>query len=120
MRAALLYLGLASLVAAAAVGVGAYLARPGDLPGVVAGSAVALALQVLIFWIVGLVLYPGRPLVLFSVGAALRLATVFAVFKVAPTFGLPLAATLLTLVAVFLLTTLLEPMVFQLDPQRAR
>jgi hypothetical protein len=120
MRTALLYLGLASLAAVAVLVIGAALVGSGDLSGVAAGSGVALVLQVLLFWIVGLMLFPGRPLVLFSVGALARLATIFAMFKLAPLMGLPLAATLLTLVAVFLLTTLLEPLVFQLDPQRAR
>ncbi len=120
MNRSLLYtvlaLGLSALVAV----VGAQLVDGSERGGVVAGAAIAFVLQVSVVWLVGHLLLPGRRMLIFAVGMGVRMLTVFVVFLMAPVVGLPLAPTLLTLVAVFLFTTLLEPVMVQPDTQAAR
>jgi len=116
----ILYTVLALCVAGLVAGVGAMLVDGPDRRGVVAGAAIALVLQVGVVWLVGILLFPGKRMLLFGIGMGARMLTVFAVFVAAPLLGLPLAPTLLTLVAVFLLTTLLEPVMAQPDTQAAR
>jgi len=116
----LLYTVLALCLAGLVAAVGAMLVDGPDRRGVVAGAAVAFVLQVGVVWLVGTLLFPGKRMLLFAVGMGARMLTVFVMFFVAPLLGLPLAPTLLTLVAVFLLTTLLEPVMAQPDTQAAR
>jgi hypothetical protein len=54
-----------------------------------------------------------------GLGMGARMAALLAVTLFASGAGLPLAPTLLTLVSVFVVTSLLEPVVFQLETKRA-
>jgi hypothetical protein len=119
MKRWLLYSTLATCLALFAGLVGARLVDAPERVGVLVGAALALAIQVGVVGLVGHLLFPGRRMLLFAVGMGTRLVAVFAVFLAAPLLGLPLAPTLLTLVTVFLLTTLLEPVAVQLDTQLA-
>jgi len=99
-----------ALVAAAllaAVGVGL---APRFREGILAGAGIAAVVQVAVFWIFMVWLYPGRGWHAYGLGLLVRLA-VFAVaaFVLVPAAGLPLAATLFSLVGVFWLTTVMEP-----------
>jgi hypothetical protein len=120
VKRSLLYTLLALVMTGLAVLIAIQFVGEAERRGVVAGAAIALALQIGLVWLVGHLIFPGRRMLLFGLGMGMRMVTVLAVFLVAPLFGLPLAPTLLTLVAVFLLTTLLEPVMVQPDTQAAR
>jgi hypothetical protein len=99
-------LALAALVAAAGLAYdgGAY------REGVMAGAGIAAVVQVAAFWIFAVWLFPGRAWHGYGMGLLARLAAfAAAVFLVVPRAGLPFAATLFSLVGVFWLTTMVEP-----------
>lgn len=109
MKQGIRYTAAALAVAAAVALVGVTMApRHGE--GVLAGAGIAVVVQVAVFWLFFVWLYPGRGWHGYGMGLLVRLA-VFAVaaFVVVPRAGLPLAATLFSLVGVFWLTTVLEP-----------
>lgn len=92
----------------AIVGVGLLFAPSGARAGIFAGGVIALGLQLSLF-AAALFMAP-RPLVVYGVGLAARIAALLVVgLIVVPTAELPAAATLLSLVAVFFVTTLLQP-----------
>lgn len=109
MKQGIRYTAAALAVAAAIALVGLGLA-PQHRDGVLAGAGIAALVQVAVFWLFFVWLYPGRGWHGYGMGLLVRLA-VFAVaaFVVVPRAGLPLAATLFSLVGVFWLTTVLEP-----------
>ncbi|MDQ4078445.1 MAG: hypothetical protein M3220_19645 [Chloroflexota bacterium] len=112
-----------ALAAAALTGlavlVGLALARPAARDGVLIGGAIALGLQVVSFCVLELVLFPQRRLLAFAVGVVVRLfGFVLAALVLIPSLALPLGPTLLTLVAVFVLTNLLEPVIHHTAPLR--
>ncbi|CAN5720243.1 hypothetical protein BH23GEM7_BH23GEM7_15790 [soil metagenome] len=108
-------------VAALAVLLGIGMVGPGARDGVLVGGSVALALQVASFWLLAVLLFPERRLLAFGLGIALRFLTVgIAALLLVPALALPPAPTLLTLVGVFLLTTLLEPVVLHTAPATGR
>jgi hypothetical protein len=113
------YLLLASGVTLLTIAVGSVLVGPGESVGVIAGAGLGLLVQAGVVWIFGVLLFPARRLLLLGFGMATRLFCVVLVALVASPLGLPLAPTLFTLVAVFFLTTLLEPVLFQLETQSA-
>ena len=96
---------LVGLAAAAIAGAAAW-------RGAAAGAAIAFAVQLSLVAGLGAVL-PGRRLLaagLAMLGRFAAFAAVALVVVLAPGAGLPAAATLLTLVAVFMVGALLEPM----------
>lgn len=106
-------------MAALAVLLGIGMAGPDARDGVLVGGGVALALQVASFWLLAVLFFPGRRLLAFGLGIAARFLTVgIAALLLIPRLALPPAPTLLTLVAVFVLTTLLEPVVLHTAPAR--
>jgi hypothetical protein len=109
----------ATLIALGAIGVGRLLVDSEAFVGVAAGAGAALALQLVVFVGLGLLLLPSRRLLLFGLGMGARIFSVVVLALLAPQIGLPLAPTLFTLVTVFVLTSLLEPLLFLSEPQRA-
>jgi hypothetical protein len=96
----------AALVALAGVGL-----APQYRDGVLAGAGLAVAVQVAVFWIFFVWLYPGRGWHGYGLGLLVRLAVfALAAFVMVPLAGLPLAATLFSLAGVFWLTTMMEPL----------
>ncbi len=109
MKRGLVYTAAALAVAAVIALIGLGLA-PQYREGVLAGAVIGAVVQVAVFWLFFVWLYPDRGWHGYGLGLLVRLA-VFAVaaFVVVPQAGLPLAATLFSLVGVFWLTTMLEP-----------
>lgn len=102
----------AAAVAAVAVLLGLGLVGTPNREGVLVGGAVGLALQISCFWLLGVVLFPSHRLLVFGLAIVARFVTVgVAAVLLIPALALPPAPTLLTLVSVFVLTTLLEPVV---------
>jgi hypothetical protein len=108
------YTAVAALVTAVVAAVGARAVAPASLAGVLVGAAAGFAVQVTVFWVFMVRLFPGRVWHGYGVGLLVRFAAFAAVALVAvPQAGLPLAATLFPLAAVFWLTTLMEPAFFK-------
>lgn len=109
MKRGMIYTAAALAVAAVIALIGLGLA-PQYSDGVLAGAGMAAAVQVAVFWLFFVWLFPDRGWHGYGLGLLVRLA-VFAVaaFVVIPRAGLPFAATLFSLVGVFWLTTMLEP-----------
>lgn len=109
MKRGLVYTAAALAVAAVIALIGLGMA-PQYRQGVLAGAGIGAVVQVAVFWLFFVWLYPDRGWHGYGLGLLVRLA-VFAVaaFVVVPQAGLPLAATLFSLVGVFWLTTMLEP-----------
>jgi hypothetical protein len=108
------YTAVAALVAAIVAAVGLRATGPAGHAGVVVGAAVGFAIQVAVFWVFMVRLFPGRVWHAYGVGLLVRFAAFAVVALVAvPQAGLPLAATLFPLAAVFWLTTLAEPAFFK-------
>jgi hypothetical protein len=101
---------VAALAAAALVAVAGVSMAPRFRDGVLAGAGIGVAVQVAVFWIFFVWLFPGRGWHGYGLGLLVRLAIfALAAFVVVPAAGLPLAATLFSLVGVFWLTTVMEP-----------
>ncbi|HEV2131296.1 MAG TPA: hypothetical protein VGR27_09340, partial [Longimicrobiaceae bacterium] len=64
-------------MAALAVLLGIGMVGPHGREGVLVGGGVALALQVTSFWLLAVLLFPGRRLLAFGFGIATRLVTVW-------------------------------------------
>jgi hypothetical protein len=116
--------GIRYTVAATAVAVligavAGLLADPTEWSAVVVGAGLALVVQVAVFWLLAAVFFPTRRMLLVGVGMAVRMLVLLLAALFAPQFGFTLAPVLLTLVSVFVLTTLLEPVVFQLEIKSA-
>jgi hypothetical protein len=96
-------------------------APAGDWRGVAFGAGAALGVQVLLFWVLGALLFPDRRMVVMGLAMGGRFVAfgLLALLAV-PALGLPAAATLLTLVGVFLATSLLEPVFFGPEPALRR
>lgn len=109
MRAGLEYTATLLLVSAVVGGAGALLFDAGTARGVWFGAGTAFLVQAGIFW--GLLVRAdvSRVGVAHAIGVLLRFVSVgILAFLVVPAMQLPPAATLLSLVAVFFVTTLLE------------
>lgn len=114
---ALRYTGAALGVALLVVLAGVRIAGPDHRDAVVVGAAIGAAVQVAVFWALAVWLFPGRGWTAYGLGLLVRLAAfAVAAFVVAPRAGLPLAATLFSLVAVFWPTTMLEPLFLKTQP----
>jgi hypothetical protein len=106
LRYTLAALAVAALVA----GAGVAFVDAGHRDGVLTGAGMGAVVQIAAFWIFAVWLYPGRMWHGYGLGMLVRFAAfAAAAFLVVPTAGLPLAATLFSLVCVFWLTTLVEP-----------
>jgi hypothetical protein len=100
----------AALAAAAFVALLGVQLAPRFRDGVLAGAALAVLVQVAVFWIFFVWMYPGRGWHGYGLGLLVRLAVFsLAAFVVVPQAGLPQAATLFSLAGVFWLTTMMEP-----------
>lgn len=109
MKQGIRYTAAALAVTALVVLVGLW-AAPRFRDGVLAGAAVAGLVQVAVFWIFFVWLYPGRGWHGYGLGLLVRLAVfALAAFVLVPQAGLPMAATLFSLAGVFWLTTMMEP-----------
>lgn len=101
---------IAALAAAALVALAGVSLAPRFRDGVLAGAGLGVAVQVAVFWIFFVWLYPRRGWHGYGLGLLVRLAIfALAAFVLVPQAGLPLAATLFSLVGVFWLTTVMEP-----------
>jgi hypothetical protein len=101
----------AALAAAALVAAAGLRMAPAYRDGVLAGAAVGVAVQVAVFWVFMVWLYPGRGWTGYGLGLLVRMAVFgLAAFLLVPKLGLPFAATLFSLVGVFWLTTMMEPL----------
>lgn len=109
MRNALSFTAISAAAAMAVALLGASIVSASARAGVWAGAAVALACQLLLFWVFYVGVFPDRRLLAHLLGMLGR----FVVFGVAallwvPRSGLPAAPTLFALVTVFFVTTLVE------------
>jgi hypothetical protein len=120
IRGALGYSAAATVAALLVVGVGSLFVDGTERVGVLAGGGLGLLLQVVTFWLLAVVFFPERRLLVVGLGMGMRMVVLLLVALFAPGAGLPLAPTLLTLVTVFVVTSLLEPVVAQLETKRAR
>jgi hypothetical protein len=119
IRAAVGYSAAATVAAVLVVAVAMLLVAPAEQAGVFAGAGLGLLLQVGLHWLLAVVFFPERRLLVVGLGMGARMAALLAVTLFASGAGLPLAPTLLTLVSLFVVTSLLEPVVFQLETKRA-
>ena len=119
MRAGAWYtLGSVAVAALLALVAGTMVGEAGR-PGVLAGTAVGLVVQVAGFWLLSVWALPDRPVLAHGLGMLARLLVVALVALVwLPASGLPAAPTLLSLVGVFFLTMLLEPMALKAGDSR--
>lgn len=100
----------AAVVACLVFAAGVPLAGPAGRTGVGFGVATGFLLQMIFFWLFAVVWFPTQPLLAFGVGMLGRMLVVAAVgLLVAPALGLPVAPVLLSMVSVFFVTALLEP-----------
>jgi hypothetical protein len=113
--------GLSSAAIALVIGwMGSAIAGPEATGAVWTGVAVALVIQVVICLVLFLWVFSGKPLLAHGLGMLGRLMAVgtLALFWV-PWAGLPAAPLLFSAVAVFFVTTLLEPIfLFSLSTSR--
>jgi hypothetical protein len=109
----------ATAVALVIVAVGALVVAPVARIGVFAGGGAGLVLQVVVFWLFAVWFFPTRRLVAAGLGMGVRMAALLLMVLVASRTGLPLGPTLLTLVTVFVVTTMLEPILLQHETKRA-
>jgi hypothetical protein len=110
-RQGLRYSAVALLCAALVLAVGVRLVPAAQAGAVITGSLIALVVQVGVFWLFMVRLFPGRGWHGYGLGLLVRFAA-FAVVALllVPMRGMPLGATLFPLAAVFWLTTMLEPL----------
>jgi len=113
------YTVAATAIALAVAVVASSLAGPAEREDVFAGTGAGLLLQVVSFWVLAVWLFPTKRLLMMGLGMLVRMAALLAAVLAAPRMGYELAPTLLTMVTVFVLTTLLEPVLFQLETKRA-
>ncbi|MDB4948158.1 MAG: hypothetical protein JWM27_807 [Gemmatimonadetes bacterium] len=99
-----------TLVAALVAAIAALSSGPAGRWGVLVGVGLGWMVQVASFWVFLVWLYPGRAWIGYGLGLLARFA-IFALvaFLVVPRAALPFGPTLFSLVAVFWLTTMLEP-----------
>ncbi|CAN5295274.1 hypothetical protein BH24GEM2_BH24GEM2_07890 [soil metagenome] len=106
------------LVSLAVLLLGRSLAGSAGHAGVAVGVAVACASQVGAFWLLACVLFPNQRMVAFGLGMLARMGVVAAsALLLVPLAGLPAAATLLSLVSVLFVTSVLEPVLFAVQPR---
>jgi len=115
----ILFAAASTAVALVVVAVGSLVAEIPDRDSVRAGAGIGLAVQIVSFWALAVWLFPTRRLLVVGLGMGIRMAALLAMVFAAPRLGLVLAPALLTMVSVFVLTTLLEPVLFQLETKRA-
>jgi hypothetical protein len=105
------YTAVSLLIAAVIAGIGVVLGGGAYRSGVLAGAALGFITQVAVFWIFVVWLFPGRGWHAYGLGLLVRLAVfALAAFVLVPVAGLPLGATLFSLVGVFWISTLIEPL----------
>lgn len=112
-----------ALLAAMAAGVvavlGVLIAGAGAWWALVVGVTLAWAVQVALFWVLAVWLFPGRLALVYGLGMAARFMLLgFTAFIVVPLSGMSAEATLFSLVAVMFTTTLMEPLVLREQPAR--
>lgn len=110
-RQGLIFSTVAVALAAAVTLLAMLLAEPSARAGVAIGASAALALQVGLFWLLAVWLFPGKGMLAYGLGLLARFA-VFALLAllVVPAARLPFGPTLFTLAGVFWVTTLVEPL----------
>jgi hypothetical protein len=117
-----IWFSLVAAVAGLAVGlVGAAWVGDAGRAGVWWGVGVAFATQVAGFWLLFVLLLPGRRALAHGLGMLGRFGLVAAVaFLGLPLLGVAAAPTLLSLVTVLFVTTLAEPVVLQIATKTRR
>lgn len=114
MRSALRYALAAAAIAALVGWAGSALVEPGNRDGVWVGAGVAAAVQAVLFWLLFVRLLPQQRGIAHALGVLGRFGVVGVMALVwIPYAGLPLAPTLFSLVTVFFVTTLVEPLFLQ-------
>ena len=104
------YTAVTFAIAALVAAVGLAAAGGAHPDGVMAGAGIGALVQVAAFWVFAVWLSPDRAWHGYGLGLLARLAAFGAVaFLVIPGAGLPFAATLFSLVGVFWLSTMVEP-----------
>lgn len=108
------YCWISALVAAAVLALGLLAAGAGAWREVVLAVGLGWAMQAALVWLLAGLLFPGRVLLVYSVGLFGRFALVgvFALVLV-PALGLAPLPALLSLVTVLMLTTVVEPLVLR-------
>lgn len=109
---------VAAAISVAVAVVGALAVSPPARPGVYVGAGLAFALQVLVFWLLAVWLFPGRGMMTYGLGLLGRMF-VFGVvaLALAPRAGLALIPTLFSLAGVFWVTTMVEPLFLKIRTQ---
>ena len=121
MKAMLRHALICAVLAGLVLGLGLLAAGPESVPGVLAGTGIGLAFQVVVVGGLLAVLFSGQPMVLFGLGMLGRVIVLaVTALVVVPAFRLPAPATLFSLVSVLFLTTLSEPFVFRAEPEPSR
>ena len=88
--------------------------------GVKVGVAIGVMVQVAGFWLLSVWALPNRPVLAHGAGMMTRLVVVgFVALALVPRSGLPAAPTLLSLVGVFFLTMLVEPVALKMGAPQA-
>jgi hypothetical protein len=97
---------------------GQSLVSPTAFPGVAVGTAVAFASQVGAFWLFACMLFPEQRFIAYGLGMVIRLGAVAATgLLLVPMAALPAMPTLLSLVSVLFVTSVLEPVLFAVQPR---
>lgn len=119
MRGGVMYTGATAAIALVVGLIGAW--AGGAAGAVWAGVGIAFVSQVLVFWLLFVWLFPRRVLLAHGLGMLARLAIFAALaFLLLRTAGPAAAAALLALVAVFFVSTVLEPLFLQTDSSKRR
>lgn len=110
-RRALTFSAVAAAIALAVALVGAALVPAEARRGVYVGAVIALVSQLFFFWLVAVWLFPGRAGLAYGLGMLGRMF-VFGVVAlvVVPKLALGVGPTLFSLVGVFWVTTMVEPL----------
>lgn len=108
------YCWVSAVVAAGVLALGLLAAGAGAWREVLLAAGVGWAMQAGLVWLLAGLLFPGRILLVYSVGIFSRFALigVFALVLV-PALGLAPLPTLLSLATVLMLTTVVEPLVLR-------
>ena len=85
------------------------------------GVGTAFTVQVALFWLLFVLLLPGQPLLAYLLGVTARFVVLGSMaLVVLPLSGLPVTPTLLSLVLVFFVSTLYEPLFLRTDLSKRR
>lgn len=121
MRGGVLYTAVATVLALLVALVGSTVSDGAGRAAVWAGAGAGLVVQLLGFWLFFVVALPKHHALAYVLGMVVRFGFVGLVaFVGIPLLGLPAAPMLFSLVTVFFVTTLAEPVILQIDSRTRR